>query len=317
MRSKRLVHCELQPPAGTRPVPALSIVKHEGVGCVCRHGGRSEGDVGRKDPTADRGAREGGEAVGEEGAEGGDGGVAGADKPGQAEGQGGQCRGKNCAKDRERSLEGQLTKLQELYVSYNRLQQIPHELAGCKNLEKLDLAVNRDLCDLPEQLSQLQRLYHLDLSMNRFTCIPLAVTNMPALEWLDMGSNKLQELPDDMARMEKLHTIWLQRNGITHLPETISKLKNLSTLVLTSNKLQKIPVCMEEMINLRFVNLRDNPLQLKVTLSECASPEEEEDRELFGIEYMQAYIQELKNSNTQTCTSVLSVPIEGEISNQI
>uniref|UniRef100_UPI00398F71C8 leucine-rich repeat-containing protein 39 isoform X1 n=2 Tax=Pristiophorus japonicus TaxID=55135 RepID=UPI00398F71C8 len=193
---------------------------------------------------------------------------------------------------------GQLTKLRELYVSYNRLREVPAELGGCENLEKLDLAVNRDLCDLPEQLSHLQRLYHLDLSMNCFTTIPSAVLNMPALEWLDMGSNKLQELPDDVTRMENLHTIWLQRNEITHLPEAISKMTNLSTLVLTSNKLQQIPVCMEEMINLRFVNLRDNPFQLQVTLPQCVNSEEEEDRELFGIEFMQAYIQELKNIST-------------------
>ncbi|XP_062919993.1 leucine-rich repeat-containing protein 39 isoform X1 [Mobula hypostoma] len=221
---------------------------------------------------------------------------------------------RNVVKELPREI-GQLTKLRELYVSYNRLRQVPRELASCINLEKLDLAVNRDLCNLPEQLSQLQRLYHLDLSMNRFTAVPLAVLNMPALEWLDMGSNKLQELPDDMTRMENLHTIWLQRNKITHLPETISKLKNLSTLVLTSNKLQRIPICMEEMINLRFVNLRDNPLQLKVTLPTCANPAEEEDRELFGIEFMQVYIKELKNCKTETCNSALSVTNEAEIVN--
>ncbi|XP_041063605.1 leucine-rich repeat-containing protein 39 isoform X1 [Carcharodon carcharias] len=209
---------------------------------------------------------------------------------------------------------GQLTKLRELYISYNRLREVPEELGDCENLEKLDLAVNRDLCDLPEQLSHLQRLHHLDLSVNCFTTFPSAILNMPALEWLDMGSNKLKELPDDVARMKNLHTIWLQRNEITHLPEAISEMKNLGTLVLTNNKLQQIPVCMEEMINLRFVNLRDNPLQLQVTLPKCVNPEEEEDRELFGIEFMQAYIQELKNSKTKTYTSDLLVTIEAEMS---
>ncbi|XP_078074350.1 leucine-rich repeat-containing protein 39 [Mustelus asterias] len=207
---------------------------------------------------------------------------------------------------------GQLTKLRELYISYNRLREVPEELGDCENLEKLDLSVNRDLCDLPEQLSHLQSLYHLDLSMNCFTTFPSAILSMPALEWLDMGSNKLKELPDDIVRMQNLHTMWLQRNEITHLPEAISKLKNLGTLVLTSNKLEQIPVCMEEMVNLRFVNLRDNPLQLHVTLPQCVNPEEEEDRELFGVEFMQAYIQELKSKKTYT--SNLSVTIEAEIS---
>lgn len=55
------------------------------------------------------------------------------------------------------------------------------------------------LC-LPFQLSNLLKLTHLDLSMNLFTTIPPAVLNMPALEWLDMGSNRLKQLPDTIER---------------------------------------------------------------------------------------------------------------------
>lgn len=53
---------------------------------------------------------------------------------------------------------------------------------------------------LPLQLSSLFKLTHLDLSMNNFTTIPLAVLNMPALEWLDMGSNRLEQLPNAIER---------------------------------------------------------------------------------------------------------------------
>ncbi|KPP79252.1 leucine-rich repeat-containing protein 39-like, partial [Scleropages formosus] len=192
---------------------------------------------------------------------------------------------------------GKLTRLRELLMSYNWVNSIPEELCCCENLEKLELAVNRDLDELPAQLSKLKKLYHLDLSMNQFTTIPECVVDLPALEWLDMGGNMLQYLPHDIHRMEKLHTLWLQRNELEHLPDNISRIPNLETLVLSSNKLRDIPALMEGMSNLRFVNFRDNPLTLDVSLAKpdtSEEDEEEDDREMFGIEFMHAYIQEAR-----------------------
>lgn len=80
------------------------------------------------------------------------------------------------------------------------MSYVPEELGCCENLEKLELAMNRDLDELPTQLSNLKKLSHLDLSMNQFTTIPDCVVNLPSLEWLDMGSNILETLPDDIHR---------------------------------------------------------------------------------------------------------------------
>uniref|UniRef100_A0A803SUZ2 Leucine-rich repeat-containing protein 39 n=1 Tax=Anolis carolinensis TaxID=28377 RepID=A0A803SUZ2_ANOCA len=159
---------------------------------------------------------------------------------------------------------GQLPNLQELNLSYNKIKSIPKELSNCVSLERLELAVNRDISDLPHQS------FHF-ITIKAFVLIK-------DCSWI--------------YRAENLHTLWLQRNEITHLPESIRNLQNLSTLVLTSNKLQDIPVCMKDMPNLRFVNFRDNPLQLEVELPPCENEEEEEERELYGIQFMHAYIQE-------------------------
>ncbi|XP_061594107.1 leucine-rich repeat-containing protein 39 [Cololabis saira] len=191
---------------------------------------------------------------------------------------------------------GKLIRLKELLLSYNRIQHVPEDLSGCESLERLELAMNRDLSQLPDQFRNLQRLQRLDLSMNDFSVLPDCVVALPALEWLDMGGNRLQHLPEDIHRMETLHTLWLQRNELEKLPENISRMLSLDTLVLSNNRLRDIPPLMEDMSKLRFVNFRDNPLTLDVALPEETTPaeEDEDDREMFGREFMHMYIQEAR-----------------------
>lgn len=47
---------------------------------------------------------------------------------------------------------GQLTSLQELLLSYNRIKSVPKEISNCISLERLELAVNRNICDLPPEV---------------------------------------------------------------------------------------------------------------------------------------------------------------------
>lgn len=37
-------------------------------------------------------------------------------------------------------------------MSYNRLNCVPEELCSCESLERLELAMNRDLDELPQQV---------------------------------------------------------------------------------------------------------------------------------------------------------------------
>ncbi|XP_059924069.1 leucine-rich repeat-containing protein 39 isoform X1 [Gadus macrocephalus] len=199
---------------------------------------------------------------------------------------------------------GEMRRLRELLLSYNQLKDIPEELGRCENLERLELAMNGNLSDLPSELSQLKKLCYLDLSMNRFLSLPECVVGLAGLQWLDMGGNHLQGLPADIHRMGNLHTLWLQRNELKELPENLSLLQSLETLVLSNNRLRDIPAQMEGMANLRFVNFRDNPLTLDVVLFNKTQQEEgeDEDREMFGREFMHMYIQEARRRDMMSST---------------
>lgn len=50
-------------------------------------------------------------------------------------------------------LSGKLPQLKELLLSYNRIQLVPEELCCCQSLERLELAMNRNLDQLPNQVS--------------------------------------------------------------------------------------------------------------------------------------------------------------------
>ncbi|XP_077441146.1 leucine-rich repeat-containing protein 39 [Vanacampus margaritifer] len=188
---------------------------------------------------------------------------------------------------------GGLTRLRELLLSYNRVRFVPEELGDCESLERLELAVNRDLDRLPDELSQLRRLDRLDLSMNAFEILPPCLLRMPALEWLDMAGNRLRSLPEDIHRMDKLRALWLQRNRLEKVPDNVGRMSRLDTLVLSGNRLRDIPPVMEDMDNLRFVNFRDNPLPL--TPETDAADEDDDEREMFGREFMLTYIREARN----------------------
>lgn len=54
-------------------------------------------------------------------------------------------------------LSGKLPQLKELLLSYNRIQLVPEELCCCQSLERLELAMNRDLHQLPNQVSPRPR----------------------------------------------------------------------------------------------------------------------------------------------------------------
>ncbi|KAJ7401454.1 Leucine-rich repeat-containing protein 39 [Pitangus sulphuratus] len=193
-----------------------------------------------------------------------------------------------------------LAHLQEWQLHRTSLQKIPQFIGRFQSLVVLDLSRN-SIESVPKEIGQLTSLQELLLSYNRIKSVPKEISNCVSLERLELAVNRsICDLPPQLSDLKKLSHIDLCMNQFTTIPSALLNMPHLEWLDMGGNKLQELPDAID-----RFVNFRDNPLELEVTLPPCEDTEEEEQREMFGIDFMHMYIQEsLKNTgNLQSCTS--------------
>ncbi|XP_067430069.1 leucine-rich repeat-containing protein 2 [Thunnus thynnus] len=168
---------------------------------------------------------------------------------------------------------GKLTGLRDLNVSYNRLSRVPPELGNCENLEKLLLAGNHNLSELPFELSDLKKLVHLDIAENKFVSIPICALRMHNLQLLDLSHNSLTDLPQDMDRLENLVTLFVHKNNLSYLPQSLSDIPTLKMVVVSGDELRCIPTRLCSGPDIKFIRLYDND-----TSKEKKKKKEEEEK---------------------------------------
>ncbi|XP_035021219.1 leucine-rich repeat-containing protein 2 isoform X3 [Hippoglossus stenolepis] len=202
-------------------------------------------------------------------------------------------------------LSGKLTGLRELNVSYNRLSKVPPELGHCENLERLELAGNYNLSELPFELSSLKRLVHLDIAENRFVSIPVCTLRMSGLQLLDLSNNGLSDLPQDMDRLEQLVTLFLHKNKLWYLPHCLSNISTLKMIVVSGEQLTCIPTRLCSNPDIKFIRLCDNLAKKKEEKKEKSkmrrwreAGKEEVKKDSREKEFIEAYISTLTDRDT-------------------
>lgn len=118
------------------------------------------------------------------------------------------------------------------------IKGIPKELKRLKKLETLSIGCkyrrkekchNKDEWFLPEWLGDMP-LKHLEIKDFYLSEIPLFITKMPNLEYLDLSYNAIKEIPKEIADLSYLKKLFLQQNKIKSIPKEIALLTQLRTL---------------------------------------------------------------------------------------
>jgi hypothetical protein len=135
---------------------------------------------------------------------------------------------------------GQLTALRQLVLYRNRLTVLPPEIGRLTALEYLVLSENQ-LTALPPEIGRLSCLRKLEIIDNNLTALPHEIGQLAALDVLHLSENQITSLPPEIGQLTTLSRLFLDRYKLSALPPEIGQLRALSALVLTDNQLTALP----------------------------------------------------------------------------
>eukprot|EP00892_Ulva_mutabilis_P010620 jgi/Ulvmu1/7930/UM004_0162.1 len=125
-----------------------------------------------------------------------------------------------------------------LNLAHNLIGSLPETIAGCMaNVQELDVSYNRLQC-LPQGIRIMASLCAISLRCNRLTQLP-NLGGLHALRYLDASDNMLMEIPASLGDCHNLCHLNLSGNRLTVIPACVSSLQDLEYLSLAGNVLEK------------------------------------------------------------------------------
>jgi len=160
---------------------------------------------------------------------------------------------------------GNLTSLQKLNLSGNKLTSIPTQIGSLIALKELKISGSDISKNIPKEIGNISKLEQLDLSNNQLTgSIPKEIGNISKLEQLDLSNNQLtKSIPEEIGSILNLKLLNLSNNQLEDLiPEEIGSILNLKLLNLSNNQLEKsIPDKIIDLDKLEILRLNNNNLK--------------------------------------------------------
>lgn len=149
--------------------------------------------------------------------------------------------------------------------SFNKLKQVPSELAKFQTIVKLQLTSNQ-LTFLPSDILELPCLENLDLSFNLIASLPEALLGRlsPALSNFNVSHNRLNSLP---AYFESgsIHHLDLSHNLFSVVPKCVCGMVQLESLDLSHNiEISHIPYRIGDLKHIKVLVLDGLPYLLNI-----------------------------------------------------
>ena len=149
------------------------------------------------------------------------------------------------------------TQLRRLAARDNKLDSLPDSDGGVESLREWEV--------MDYRLSNLVALDALDLSGNAFVDLPIAAASAPVLRTLNLARNRIGPSLDEiaMASLTSLRVLDLSDNRIAEIPNNahaLVGLEGLETLILRGNALESLPAKIGKLTSLTALDVRGNAL---------------------------------------------------------
>ena len=154
----------------------------------------------------------------------------------------------------------QLTSLERLWVSHNKLSSLPPQLNQLTTLRELFLHRN-NFETIPSCLCQLPNLQLLWLNNNKISSIPRDISKLVSLKRLHLDYNFIKDFPESLCELQMLEVLYLNNNAIHHVSDAVGNLTNLKRLYLNNNKISDIPSGITKLTNMLMLLLDDNEIR--------------------------------------------------------
>lgn len=152
-----------------------------------------------------------------------------------------------------------LTRLRELILWDNNINNISLQPGDLPNLEEIELGLNK-LTAFPGDLSLISHLKKISVYNNSITLVSPDIKNFYRLEELVMRGNKISSLPVEFGKLKTLRKLDLLENQLSSMTPLLN-LIGLEELKIGDNKIEKIPDKISILTNLKELSLSSNPIK--------------------------------------------------------